>query len=353
MNWKYCCSAALVVGLSGPALAESLDRNALPLDMLWESGNSVRLSFTFPKPDVSASPVGGSGSVLNSYVTYGFAYKQELNDRLDLGLFVNQPYGADGGYTGGFLDGYSLDVQSSEIAAVLKYKFDNNVSVYGGLRAVKTELDLTLPGSLVPGGYTLNTGSDIGFGYLVGAAIEFPERAARVGLTYHSKIKHSFDSTEFGTTTFGQTEATLPQSLTLDGRTALNSKTLLFGSLKWADYSEFDVAAPGFGTLVVPGTSVIDYSTDSITANIGLGRKINDEWSVFGILDWTKSDGKASSLRPYDGATALTLGANYETGQIKVTGGVQYKKFRDATTALASYSGSSAVTPFLQIGYSF
>jgi long-chain fatty acid transport protein len=352
VNWKFYCSVALVVGMNGSAFAESLDRNALPLDMLWDRGNSVRLSFTFPNPDVSASPLGGSGSVLNSYITYGFAYKQELNDRLDLGLYVNQPYGADGGYIGGFLDGYSLNAQSSEIAAVLKYKFDNNVSIYGGLRSVRTELDLTLPGTIVPGGYTLNTGSDVGFGYLIGVAMEIPERAARVGLTYQSKVKHSFDSTEFGTEAFGQTEAKLPQSLTLDGRVALNSKTLLFGSIKWADYSEFDVAAPGFSVLVVPG-SVINYTTDSVIANIGLGRRLNDEWSVFGIMDWTKSDGKASALRPYDGATALTFGANYETGQIKVTGGVQYKKFGDAVVSAASYAGSTAVTPFLQIGYSF
>ena len=151
---------------------------------------------------------------------------------------------------------------------------------------------------------------------------------------------------------FGKTEATMPQSVALDGRMALNSNTLVFGGLKWADYSEFDVAAPGFASLVAPG-SVIDYTTDSITANIGFGRKINDEWSIFGILDWTKKDDKASSLRPYDGAIGLALGANYETGQVKVTGGVQYKKFGDANTGIATYEGSTAVTPFLQIGYSF
>lgn len=353
MEWKHCCGVALVVGMSGPAFAESLGRNELPLEMLWDSGSSVRLSFTHTKPDASASPVGGSGDVLNSYSTFGFAYKQDLNDRMDLALFVNQPYGADSGYSGGFLDGFNIDLQSNEVAGVLKYKFDNNVSIYGGLRAVQTEVNLNLPAAFVPpGGYALASGKDLGFGYLIGAAIEFPERAARVSITYSSKVKHSFDSTEFGSTAFGQSEAELPQSIKLDARMALNSKTLIFGSVKWSDYSEFDIFAPGYAALATPG-SVIDYQEDSIDAFLGLGRSLNDEWSVFGIASWTKKDDRASSLRPYDGKVALALGAVYESGQIKVTGGVQYEKYGDATTAFASYSGSSSVNPFLQIGYSF
>jgi long-subunit fatty acid transport protein len=353
MNLKYLCSAALVVGISGPALAESLDRNELPLEMLFENGNAVRFSFTYTSPDASAAPVGGTGSVLNSYFTAGFAYKREINDRMDLGLFINQPYGADSGYTGGFLDGFQIDAQSNEIAAVLKYGFENNVSVYGGLRIVQSEFNLDLPAVFVPpSGYSLESGKDVGYGFLVGAAIEFPERAARIGLTYSSKVKHEFDSTEFGTMAFGKSEAELPQSVKLDARVALNSKTLLFGGIKWSDYSEFDVFAPGYAALVTPG-SVIDYQEDSIDAFVGLGRKINDEWSVFGVASWTKKDDRQSSLRPYNGKVALALGAVYETGQFKITGGVQYEEYGDATTLLASYSGSNSINPFIQIGYSF
>lgn len=351
MKWNYLCSAAAVAALSGPAFAESLDRNALPLDMLWESGNSVRFSFTQPNPSVSAVPAGGTGSVLSKYTTAGFAYKRELNDRVDFGVFLNEPYGADGSSTGDTAGGRTLSVNSMELAAVVKYKFDNNVSVYGGLRAVETSIDMALPdvAPLAYGGltYLLKADKDYGIGFLAGVAKEIPERGMRFGITYHSKVKHSFDSTEFGVVP-STTTATMPQSLTVDGRMALNSKTLLFGSAKWADYSEFILNSPALG-----GAPVINYGKDSITANIGLGRKINDEWSVFSIVDWTKKDNGESTLRPTDGGTGLTLGANYSSGQIKITGGVQYKRFSDVTIGGANYTGGTALTPFLQVGYSF
>ena len=353
MNWKYYCSAALIVGINGPAMAESLDRNVLPLEMLFENGNSVRFSYKYTDPDASASPVGGEGSVLDSYSTIGFAYKQELGERMDIGVFINQPYGADSSYSGGFLDGFKIEAESNEVAVVLKYKFDNNVSIYGGPRIVQTEINLDLPAAFVPPvGYSFESGNDIGYGYLIGAAIEFPERAARIGITYSSKVKHSFDSEEFGTDAFGKSDTELPQSVRIDGRIALNSKTLLFGGWKWSDYSEFDVFAPGFDAIVGPG-SVIDYEEDSIEAFVGLGRNINDEWSVFGIAGWTKKDDRASSLRPYDGKQTLALGAVYESGQIKITGGVQYEKYGDADTVFASYKDGDSINPFLQIGYSF
>ena len=354
MKLKHALGAAIVAAISGSAQAESLNRNSLPLDILWESGSTLQFSLTAANPKVSAAPAGGTGSVLKPYTTLGFAYKQQLNDKLALAVFVNQPFGALGEYNGGPLNGYSIDWKSNEIAAVLKLKFDNNVSVYGGLRAVQSELNLALPAAIVPpGGYKLATGADVGFGYLVGAAYEMPERGLRVGLTYNSSIAHEFNSSEFGTKAFGKTKATLPQSVTLDAQMALNSKTLLFGSVQWSEYSKFDVKAPGFATLVVPGASVIDYKKDSLNAEIGLGRKINDEWSVFGIVDWTSKDGQASRLRPYDGAVGLALGGVYESGQIKVTGGVQFKKFGDATVGTSTYTGSTAVTPFVSVGYSF
>ena len=342
--------SALLAVIAGSAGAESLDRNALPLEMLFESGNAVRLAFTAPNPDVSSAPAGGTGSVLSSYTTLDFAYKQQLNDRMDLGLFLGEPYGALGNSAGTAAGGQTLEVQSSEVAAVLKYKLENNVSVYGGIRVVKSDFDFTLPVGTpgLAGGYALSMEDDTAVGYLAGVSLAFPERGGRIGLTYHSKVKHALSSSELGLAALpvtGTTNATMPQSVTLDGRTALNSNTLIFGSIKWSDYSGFALAAPGL--------TLVDYTEDAVTANVGIGRKINDEWSVFGILDWTKSDGKATVLRPYDGATGLTLGTTYASGQIKITGGAQYKKFGDATAGGNSYTGGTALTPFLQVGYSF
>ena len=348
MKLKITTSAAILGALTSPALAGSLERNNMPVDLLFDSGNVLQFSYTAPRPNLSAAPFGSTGSVLNDFSTLGFAFKTDLSDDLAMGVFFNQPFGADNGYESGTLAGYAIDFVSNEIAVVLSYQMNPNLSFHGGLRSVQSELDLSMP----PYGYTLQSGSDTGFGYLLGASYVVPERGARMTLTYQSSVKHTFDSTEFGSTAFGETEAELPQSLKLDGEIALSSNTLLFGSAKWSDYSNFDVAAPGFSALVAPG-SVIDYQEDNINVSIGLGRSINDEWSVFGVLDAQLSDGEQTELRPYDGSQAVTLGARYSSGQFEVTAGAQYRQFGDSIVSGATFSGNHAVSPFVTVGYSF
>lgn len=354
MTLKSTAGAALLVAMATQLQAGTIDRSRLPLDLLFESGNVLQFSANMPMPDVSSGPLGGTGTVFESYLTTGMAFRTELTDDLAFALFFNRPYGANGFYQNGPLAGYRIDWASEELAAVLVYDVTDNLSVYGGVRAVRSEVNLTLPAAIVPPvGYALNSGGDTGLGYLLGVSYSIPERGARVSLTYQSAVSHSFDSTEFGTTAFGPTEVELPQSLRFDGEIALSSNTLLFGSATWSDYSNFDVAAPGFTTLVVPGASVIDYQEDSITASIGLGHSLNDDWSIFGIVDWTFADSEPTALRPFDGNRSLTLGAIFERGQFRLTGGARYTSFNDATVLGADFSGDYAITPFLTIDHFF
>lgn len=354
MTLKSTAGAALLVAMATQLQAGSLDRSRLPLDLLFESGNVLQFSANMPMPDVSSGPLGGTGTVFESYLTTGMAFRTELTDDLAFALFFNRPYGANGFYQNGPLAGYRIDWASEELAAVLVYDVTDNLSAYGGVRAVRSEVNLTLPAAIVPPvGYALNSGGDTGLGYLLGVSYSIPERGARVSLTYQSAVSHSFDSTEFGTTSFGPTEVELPQSLRFDGEIALSSNTLLLGSATWSDYSNFDVAAPGFATLVVPGASVIDYQEDSITASIGLGHSLNDDWSIFGIVDSTFADSEPTALRPFDGNRSLTLGAIFARGQFRLTGGARYTSFNDATVLGADFSGDYAITPFLTIDHFF
>ena len=354
MKMKVAAAAAVLGTLTIPVQAGSLERNNMPVELLFEPGNLLQFSYTGPRPDLSAEPFGSTGSVFDDFSTFGFVYKTDLNDAVALGLFFNQPFGANNGYGDGPLAGYAIDFQTSEVAAVLSYELNSNLSLHGGLRSVQSELDLTLPAALgIPGGYAFKSGDDRAFGYLLGASYEVPERGARVTLTYQSAVKHTFESTEFGTDAFGETDATLPQSVKIDGEIALNSDTLLLGGVKWSDYSAFDVAAPGFATLVSPGKSVIDYMEDNIIVNVGLGRSINDEWSVFGILDVQLEDDEQTALRPYNGSRALTVGAIYVSGQYKVTAGAQYRQFNDTVVNGSEFSDNTAFSPFLRASYSF
>jgi long-subunit fatty acid transport protein len=350
MKTEYVIGVVVACALSAPASAGSLERNTIPLELLFDTGNLVQFAFTAPQPDLSAAPFGSSGSVFDAFSTVGLAYRGDITDDLSLGVFFNQPFGANNGYESGPIADYSIDFQSNELAIVLSYEINQNLTVFGGLRAIESELNLSVPPAA---GYTLQTGSDVGYGYLIGASYAIPERGARVTLTYQSAVQHSFESTEFGSTSFGNTEAELPQSIRLDGEIALNSSTLLFGSVDWTDYSNFDVAAPGFSALVVPGSSVIDYLEDNLILSIGLGRSISDDWSLFGIYEVQTPDGEQTALRPYDGSQALTLGARFERGQINLTGGVQYRQFGDTIVDGVAFTGNDAVSPFFRVAYSF
>jgi len=354
LTLKSTAGAALLVAMATQLQAGSIDRSRLPLDLLFENGNVLQFSANKPMFDISSGPLGGTGSVFESYLTTGMAFRTELTDDLAFALFFNRPYGANGFYQNGPYAGYRIDWASEELAAVLVYDVTDNLSAYGGVRAVRSKVNLTLPAAIVPPvGYALNSGGDTGLGYLLGVSYSIPERGARVSLTYQSAVSHSFDSTEFGTTAFGPTKVELPQSLRFDGEIALSSNTLLFGSATWNDYSNFDVAAPGFARLVVPGASVIDYKEDSNTASIGLGRSLNDDWSIFGIVGSTFADSEPTALRPYDGSRSLTLGAIFERGQFRLTGGALYTSFNDATVLGAGFSGDYAITPFLTIDHFF
>ena len=93
MTLKSTAGAALLVAMATQLQAGSIDRSRLPLDLLFESGNVLQFSANMPMPDVSSGPLGGTGTVFESYLTTGMAFRTELTDDLAFALFFNRPYG--------------------------------------------------------------------------------------------------------------------------------------------------------------------------------------------------------------------------------------------------------------------
>ena len=154
MNVKSILGASTVL-LMGASIAHAggLDRSRLPYAALFESGRYVELGFSNVRPDVSGTYpalVGGgsTGDMANDYTTLSFAYKADINDKLAYALFINTPYGADAAYSQGFYTGLEAEWKSQQIAAILKYKATDNISVYGGLRYVQSEATIQLPSQL-------------------------------------------------------------------------------------------------------------------------------------------------------------------------------------------------------------
>ena len=385
---KIIIAAAAMGASATAAYAGGIERSSLSTGILFEEGNYVEFSFGSVAPDVSGvqvgtfdtTPAGGttvvpglgqsSGDVASDYTLLSFGYKNDLTDKLDLAIIVDQPIGANVNYAAATAippyvynagTGSQADVESLGLTALLRYQLQNNVSVYGGLRAIRTKGEVSLFTS-----YTMNTTTETDFGYVVGAAWEKPEIAARVALTYQSAITHDFTATEAFPavpipTSTTQFSSTIPQSVTLEFQTGVAADTLLFGSVKWTDWSEFDISPTIFGA-TSGGSSLVDYDDDVITYNLGLGRRFSDEWSGAILLGHEKSQGGFSgNLGPTDGFTSVGLAVTRTIDNVEVTLGGRYVWIGDAETengtnpgnALGDFDDNSGVALGLRVGYSF
>ena len=346
------------------AQAGGLDRSGNAYSVLFEEGNYAQLSLSYAKPDVSGDyPAFFPGSsttenMAESYSNSGLALKYGLTDTIDVAVFLNQPFGADANYTGGVYTGLAAEWTSTQLAVISKYQATQNVSVYGGIRAIRSEATIAIPPALTLGAeYTASAEPDTQIGYVVGAAYEKPEIALRVSLTYESAVTHEFQTPEAsGGTVFlnNTTEIELPQSVALDFQSGVAADTLVFGTIRWAEWSVWEVRPDGYAA-ANSGDRITGLDNDVFTYRLGVGRRINDKLSVFGRVTYEKANGgEASRLAPTDGSTSVGFGGTYTMDNVKFTGGIEYAMLGDATDASGvAFSGNTALGIGLSVGFSF
>ncbi len=346
---------AMTMGAAA-ANGAGIERSSQSVGILFEEGRYAELSFGVVSPSVSGSVGGGailSGDMMRTYPSLGLGYKMDLGENMDFAFIVDQPVGANVAYpvgTGYPLQGTTAEIHSIAYTALLRYRFPSNMSVYGGVRLQQAGGRASLP---FLGGYTLETGQQTDVGYVLGVAYEKPEIALRVALTYNSAITHRFDNVlEFGapSTPF---ETTIPQSLNLEFQSGVAPDTLVFGSIRWVDWSEYDISPAQYVGLV--GSPLSSYSDDGITYNIGVGRRFSDAFSGALSIGYEKaSNVLTGNLGPVDGNVSLGLAAIYKRDNMKITLGVRYVWLGDATTTIgADFTDNHALGAGVKIGYSF
>jgi len=366
--------AALAMMAQG-ALAGGIDQTTLPYSVLFEKGRILQLGYARVSPNVSGvySPtltflgggISATGDMAQDYSSLSFAYKADLNDRLSYAIYLNAPYSADALYSQAFYSGLEAHWNSDQIAALLKYKVADRVSIYGGLRYVRSSANITIPQQLfgasagVLGTYTASADRDGQVGYVIGAAYEIPDIALRVGLSYESEITHSFDTHERfsvlngGATIDGTTDITLPQSVTLDFQSGVAKDTLVFGSVRWSEWSKWHVRPSYYDAVIAD--EVTGFDNDVISYQLGVGRRLNDTVSVFARIGYEKANGGiASRLSPTDGIRSVGIGGSWTRGNVKVTGGLEYVKVGDAVDSTATdFSSNEAVGFGMNVQFSF
>ena len=384
MKKTLLMACALCVGAT-TVQAGGLDRSGQGTNILFEEGSVVQFRLGYTSPAVSGTMLNNlgqsvsSGDIANSFFTPHLAYKTTLTEKLDFALIYDQPFGADISYAAeyplsinrvplGRTDVARATADTDALTALLRYKFEGGFSAIGGIRAQRIKANVAVP---IVFGYRLEADQDIGFGYVAGIAWERPEIAARVALTYSSKISHTLSQTESlnpfpappGTVETSETESDIesPQSINLDFQTGVAPRTLLFGSVRWADWPQLVYDPATYRSRA--RKSLVSYDNDSFTYSVGLGYRFTDEFSGAVTLGYEPSTGEiVSNLGPTDGFWSLGLGGTYSLEKAKITGGMRYTDIGDATAegadtlgnrpmARATFSGNSAWSVGIQITY--
>ncbi len=369
------------------AQAGGIDRSGLSYAILFEQGQRAEIGFSHVNPTVTGTyrPAlggGSTGDMAGGYNTFSLSYKADFGDKLSFGVFAGTPYGADANYSSGAYTGLRAKWESKQVAGILRYKITPAISVYGGLRLVNSQASINIPDALIRGGlaaagaagnaqaaalaagapagtlaYSANGASDNKVGYIIGAAFEKPEIALRVGLTYESGVTHKFATVEsiaaVPSITGGTTTVEMPQSVKLDFQTGVAKDTLVFGSIRWSEWSVWEVRPQGYNALT--GQNITDFDNDVFTYQLGVGRRLNENLSVFARVGYEKSNGGiASRLAPTDGSKSFGIGGSYTRDKMKITGGIEYVKLGDAIDGSGTvFSGAKAVGVGVSVAFSF
>ncbi|MEZ5534783.1 MAG: outer membrane protein transport protein [Thiolinea sp.] len=353
----------LVVFCPASIVAGGLERGAPSPGILFKPGDVAEFKVSYSVPSLDGSVTVGafgeqqSGNMLESTLRVGAGVKRQAGEHVSYALVFEQPHWArvnydEAGERYPYRDSFA-EFSEQRLTLWGKYQPSERFSFYGGPIVSSTKMSagvkVTVPnpadGSpLTVLDYSGAAPYKTALGYAAGLAWENQAKAQRLSLTYFSELEFDVKATE---TARGVNVATgeayvipesdidssfkLPQSVTLSAQTGLNKKTLLFGSVRWADWSEYRIAPSVYEA--VTGGALSALKNDTTTFSLGVGRKLNEQLSLFAVGSYEKAQGGLKgNLSPGDGSKSLALGGSYRMGQHELRVGLQHTLIGDAKT---------------------
>ncbi len=342
MKRTYLASAAALLASTSMTLAGGIERTSQSVDIIFEEGSVVEFSLSYAMPSVSGVDPAALDTGIMSPNYFGLAggYKTDINDKMGLAIIFDQPFGSLAEYTEGAYTGTNADLTSSAITVIGSYDVTDRIVIFGGGTYQTMSATAAVPGAAV---YTIEADAASGFGYVLGAAYQIPDIALRASLTYRSEVASVHDTVEnslvLPPNTTGTIDIVTPQSINLEFQTGINEKTLVFGSIRWVDWSEFDITPDNY-----LGGSLVDYTDDRITYNLGVGRKLSDTLSAAIAIGYEENlGGDPTPLAPTDGFFSVGAGLTYTMGNTKITGGAKYIWLGDSSGAAGTFENNTAL----------
>ncbi|WP_230171340.1 outer membrane protein transport protein [Rhizobium sp. CECT 9324] len=374
MTKKLSLALLSACAFAGAAQAGGFARGDADTDIIYEDGTAVfRGGYTYVMPDRDYDTVNGvagtDGAHTENYGVPSFAAKFRISDNFSCALTYTQPYGADSTYgTQAQAADRAADVAGGGILgiagtsnAVRSAEFDTNE--YGGTCAVNFAAgkgDLYFIGGVFSQSFDYKEVKDFGtlemsdsseFGYRLGAAYEIKEYALRAEVMYRSQIDHNADGTflnaspllqgalgiPIGAYRSARGYGSLPQSLELNLQSGIAPGWLVFGSVKWTDWSvlqslNYTIDGIARGGVLIPQTKDF-FWRDGWTISGGVGHTFTDTVSGALSLTWDRGVDTGADIM----SDTWTVGAGTLVkagpGVLRLGGAVSYLTSGEQTVA--------------------
>lgn len=367
---EHWLGAAASMLASNMAFAGALEQSNQGIQLLFEDNNYAELGWAKVWVDVEGTDLLGvnTGDVAPSYGMGTLGVKLQLTPDWSAALLVDQPFGITVNYSQAspLYAGTAARVDSTATTALLRYKFNPHWSLYAGPKVQWLNADVTLGGLAadVFSGYQLKIDRETDMGYVAGGSYELPEIALRIALTYHAEISYASATTERLPEALGgpvtiQNDAHFrtPQSVNLDFQTGIAENTLLFGLVRWVDWSAFELSPSTFSELT--GEPLAGYPNDISTYMLGVAYQLTPELTLASTLAFEDERNRyGSALGPVNGFTSFGLGSVYNSGPIRLSASAGYYQLRDtdpvsADTVTGQFRDNSLTAVELKMGYKF
>ncbi|SEL38066.1 OmpP1/FadL family transporter [Halomonas daqiaonensis] len=238
-------------------------------------GGVAYIDAKFELHDAEASSVGGTPYISNasnqggeSAVVPAFAVKTQFNERFDLGLAINAPYGLSTKYDEDWIGRYhavETELATIDFQPTLNYRATERLNLAVGLRAqyadatlsqaVDTGLNPSTGQSANPNGdfdaLAEVTGDDWGYGYTLGALFQATDQT-RLGIGYRSEIDLTLEgevdyssdnplvAASLPGSQGGTADLTTPANMNLGIYHQVTDQLALMANAEWTEWSSFD-----------------------------------------------------------------------------------------------------------------
>ena len=345
------------------AISGGAERTALPTAFMFETGGYAEFTYSNRNYDVTDNMFAPTSSMAGDVSGASMSVKFDVNETIAVGIAQYNQAGISLNYQGagsqipGFnAAGPMVDLEIGALAVMGKYAMADNISVLGGVKRTSVA-DATADIFKLSGATSAATSTSASeTSYIAGVAYERKDIALRVEYIVEQDVAFELATTGglLGAAT-GTTTGSIPDYQTINFQSGVAEDTLVFGSIRKADWSNHQIA-------VAPQTQAAPTSTytDTTTYSIGLGRRISDELSVsasYTFEDASEATG-TSLLSTTDGYDTIGLGVRYtlESGTV-ISGGLALTNLGDKTVTTSGIPGAftdNSVTSYgIKLAYKF